>query len=86
MKLQLPPDLLPLLEEIVRSRRPDMLGLLDPLTKNLISEQQRDDLCQVATDEFCASGIREDGEPNQRGLCIENLINHLLRLSVARTC
>ncbi len=83
MKLRLSPDMLSLVEEIVRSRCPDMLSLLDPRSKNQISEQQREDFCQVATDEFCVSGIREDGEPNQRGLSLEKLIDHLLRLPLS---
>ena len=73
----LPDNLRQLLEEVVRSRRPDMLHVI--LEKRLqdLPFQQRLELRHELQQEFSLTGLREDSEPNDRGLALEELIDIL---------
>ncbi|HST24075.1 MAG TPA: hypothetical protein VLR90_23425 [Blastocatellia bacterium] len=65
------------MEEIVRSRRSDLLGLLDFPQDIKLTEEQREDLRLAVADEFLETGLKENGEPNQRGLLLDELITRL---------
>ena len=43
-----------------------------------ISVEMKLELAEFLTDEFCATGLREDWEPNPRGLLIEDVIDAVL--------
>jgi hypothetical protein len=40
-----------------------------------LTDEQRDELREMLTDEFIETGLREDDEPNERGLLLEELID-----------
>jgi hypothetical protein len=42
-----------------------------------LTEEQQDELRQTLTDEIMETGLREDDEPNGRGLLLEELIDKL---------
>jgi hypothetical protein len=73
---QLSPALRGLLKEVVGRRCPDLLGVLDvaPLS---IPRQDRDRIAIALGEEFGATGLRPDSEPNERGLELENLIDYM---------
>ena len=66
-----------LLREVLQRHAPDLLALLDSPDPLKLNENQRDQLRQLVTDEFCATGLGENDEPNKRGLSLEYLIDHL---------
>lgn len=68
------------MREALLNRAPDFLNLLDSPEDVRLSADQRDELRQIVTDEFCATGLREDDEPNARGLILEDIIDRLGRL------
>jgi hypothetical protein len=80
MALSLPKGQQKILRETLLSRAPGFLSLLDSPEDVRLSADQRDELRQIVTDEFCATGLGEDDEPNARGLILENIIDHLGRL------
>ena len=77
MALQLPQEMARLLREVIRDHRPDLLDILDAPENIQLTEQQRDDLRQAITDEFCKTGLQENDEPNRRGLLLEELIDRI---------
>jgi hypothetical protein len=77
MALQLPSKLAELLSEVIWKHRPDLIGVLGSLQDVQLTEYQRDELRQVVTDEFTETGLRDDDEPNARGLLLEELIDRL---------
>lgn len=78
MSLKLPPKLADILREIISERRPDLIQAIN--ASGPLSDEERDSLRQALTDELVASGLREDDEPNERGLQIEELIDRVGRL------
>lgn len=38
-------------------------------------------ICEILLEEFCETGLREDDEPNERGIALEALIDQLRRLT-----
>jgi hypothetical protein len=66
-----------LLQEVVLKRDPDLLLLIENLGMKPLTEAEREQLRAVVADELCATGLREDDEPNQRGLKLEELIDIL---------
>lgn len=77
MALGLPKEQEKVLRETLLNRAPEFLSLLDSPEDVRLSADQRDELRQIVTDEFCATGLREDDEPNARGLVLENIIDRL---------
>jgi hypothetical protein len=65
------------LRETLMNRAPEFLNLLDSPEDVRLSANQRDELRQIVTDEFCATGLRENDEPNARGLVLEDIIDRL---------
>jgi hypothetical protein len=66
-----------ILRETLMNRAPDFLNLFDSPEGVRLSTNQRDELRQIVTDEFCATGLRENDEPNARGLVLEDIIDRL---------
>lgn len=77
MALQLPSKMAELLSEVIRKRRPDLIGVLASIQPVQLTEYHREELRQLLTDEFTETGLRDDDEPNARGLLLEELIDRL---------
>ena len=80
MSLRLKKESEELLRTVLARRRPELLDLVDPHSEVEVNNEQLDELRQIVSDEFLESGLREDDEPNSRGLLLENLIDELGRL------
>ena len=66
-----------LLTEVISERRPELLPLLGQLGTVPLTDEQRENLREAIGIEFCETGLREDSEPNERGLALESLIDLL---------
>ncbi len=77
MGRKLGPDEIELLREIVSKRAPDLLALIDSLGVVPLTQEQREELRGVISDEFCETGLREDNEPNPWGVRLDDLIGRL---------
>ena len=77
MALALPAKLSALLSEVVWKRNPDMIGIVASFQNVGLTETQREELRQTLTDELIDTGLRENDEPNERGLLLEELIDKL---------
>jgi hypothetical protein len=66
-----------LLRDILQRHGSQLLILLDSPDAIKLTGNQRDELRQLITDELCATGLRDDYEPNQRGLLLEELIDRV---------
>lgn len=77
MALQLPSKMSELLSEIVWKRDPSMVGVVASLQDVQLTVDQREELRQAVTDELMETGLRDDDEPNERGLLLEELIDRL---------
>lgn len=66
-----------LLREVLLRRRPALLGVLDTLGAVPLADERREELREALAEELCETGLREDGEPNQRGLALDDLISRL---------
>lgn len=77
MALQLPSKMSELLSEIVWKRDPTMVGVVASLQDVQLTVDQREELRQAVTDELMETGLRDDDEPNERGLLLEELIDRL---------
>ncbi|MGH9908104.1 MAG: hypothetical protein ACRD8U_21240 [Pyrinomonadaceae bacterium] len=65
-----------LLTEVISKRAPHLLGLLAQPHGSL-TDSQRDELREIVADEFVETGLRENDEPNKRGLLLEEIIGRL---------
>jgi hypothetical protein len=77
MVLPLPKDMESLLREVLSKRTPQMLNILDSPASRMLTDEERDEIRQALTDEFCESGLYDNDEPNERGLSLEALIDKL---------
>lgn len=66
--------------EVVRTRAPERLGLLDELGSRPLEEGTREVLRGLLADELVETGLDEDDEPNDRGRLIEAAIDWLGQL------
>lgn len=67
-----------LLRSILTKRAAELLPLVDRIKKGELSKSERDRLlCDVLVPEFVQLGLREDHEPNEYGLQIDDLIRAL---------
>jgi len=69
--------LLGLLNEIVERRCPQYLAALG--SGKILTGLETLAIQQAIADELLATGLRDDDEPNERGLCLESLIDFLSR-------
>ena len=65
-----------LLRNVVAARQPELLTLIDNLEG--LSNKEIDKLTSLIGDEFMETGLREDSEPNERGLQLEEVIDLLI--------
>lgn len=77
MMIRLSPKMTELLTEVISKRCPHLLGLLAVPQGTERTNSQLDELREVVADEFSETGLKEDDEPNQRGLLLEDIIGRL---------
>lgn len=77
MGLKLTTPLRELLTEVINKRCPHLIGLLTHPQDAQLTDSERDVLREAVADEFVETGLREDDEPNKRGLLLEDLIGRL---------
>ncbi len=66
-----------LLRKILFQRFPSLLPVLASLEQVPLTFEQREDMREAIADELVETGLGEDDEPNEKGLLLENLIDHL---------
>lgn len=64
-----------LLREVLEKRAPELLSVLREESRVVIREDQKRDIQELIGDEFAETGLRDDHEPNERGLDLEKLID-----------
>ncbi|TAK52109.1 MAG: hypothetical protein EPO25_14670 [Gammaproteobacteria bacterium] len=64
-----------LLREVIEKRAPELLPMLREGSEVVIREDQKRDIQELIGDEFSQTGLRDDHEPNDRGLALEKLID-----------
>jgi hypothetical protein len=64
-----------LLREVLEKRAPELLPVLREGSQVVIREDKRRDFQELIGDEFAETGLRDDHEPNDRGLALEKLID-----------
>jgi hypothetical protein len=65
------------LREVVSSRSPPSLWLLDALLERPLTHDEREELRHIVMDDFLERGLGEDDEPNAYGHQMERLIDVL---------
>ena len=70
---------LQLLLKLCRSAGPLQLSLAEKLVNEKISPNERDELCELISNEFMMNGIEESFEPNDYGRELENLLDAVNR-------
>ena len=76
MMIFLDESLAGLLREVLHRRAPE-LDIEQTDDQFQLSQEQRQQVCELLGQELCASGLRDNDEPNARGLLIERLIDKL---------
>jgi hypothetical protein len=66
-----------LIEGIVRARAPTDLRVATALQDRHLSDEQRETLRELLSDELVETGLGPDDEPNERGRLIEAAIDWL---------
>ena len=66
-----------LVREVLKSRAPEGLGIDDVMNAEPLTQEQREAIREVLADEFVASGLGLDWEPNERGRLLEAAIDWL---------
>lgn len=74
---QLKPNDMELLRKLIAKRDPALLPLLDQIGNVRLTFDQRESLRDKVLDEFTELGLRENDEPNQYGLQLDDLIAYL---------
>jgi hypothetical protein len=64
-----------LLREVIEKRAPELLPALREGSEVVIREDQKRVVQELIGDEFAETGLRDNQEPNDRGLVLENLID-----------
>jgi hypothetical protein len=77
MAVALSAKLSALLSEVLWKRDPSMIGIVASFQSAELTNDQREELRQILTDELMETGLGDDDEPNERGLLLEELIDKL---------
>jgi hypothetical protein len=67
-----------LLREVVWRNKPSLVSAANLVGGQALTENQREELREVLADELCSTGLRPDGEPNERGLKLDSIIGNLM--------
>lgn len=73
--IRIPQPSFGLLREVLEKRAPELLPVLREGSEVVIREDQKRDIQELIGDEFSETGLRDDHEPNERGLALEKLID-----------
>jgi hypothetical protein len=73
--IRVPENSFGLLREVLERRAPQLLLALRDGFAVVIQEGQRREIQELVGDEFAETGVRENHEPNERGLALEKLID-----------
>ena len=63
------------IESIVLQRRPDLASLIAALRRGPIDQATADELQLALVDELMAYGVDQDGEVNEYGVAVDDLID-----------
>jgi hypothetical protein len=66
------------LREAVWRYAPALAGVADLVGKTTLTDEQREDLREVLADKLFSTGLKPDGEPNERGLRLDTIIGGLM--------
>ena len=66
-----------LVQSVLEARAPGLLVHLDIVGRRILTQEEREALREVLSDEFVESGLGLEDEPNERGLLIEEAIGWL---------
>jgi hypothetical protein len=77
MANRLPPELSYILNDVVARRGPTLQDAVAEFEGGWLTPVNKQALIRILTDEFCSTGLREDGEPSGRGIMIEDLIDRI---------
>lgn len=66
-----------LLTEVIEKQKSSLYPIIDKIDTGVITNEERSLLVEAITQEFCATGIGHDEEPNERGLLLEALLDAL---------
>lgn len=69
---------LELLREAVWRHKPALMIVADLVGKVTLTDEQREDLREALVDELLPTGLRPDGEPNERGRRLDDIIGKLM--------
>jgi len=75
---------LQLLTEVLAKRRPDLVALAERTPLEDLTKDQLWDIEMAISSEFCATGLREDDEPNERGLLLNSLLTVVNRVYIEK--
>lgn len=73
---------LELLRTCVLKHKPTLLQLVDPVVLNNLTQEQGEALIDVVSEMFMLEGLREDCEPNELGIQLDNLIDAIQSLYI----
>lgn len=74
------PEDLALLREVLLAHAPNLLEeLLGKARSDSLARTERNQLCQWIGAELIATGLRDDSEPNERGIKLEDLLDWINR-------
>lgn len=66
---------------MLEKRRPDLLKIIPTYREIDLTDFQRDEVIDAVADEFTATGLKEDDEPNERSILPDDLIGALAAAS-----
>lgn len=66
-----------LVRQIAASRQPELLGLVDSIGVNRLTEDERESLRELVASELVDTGLSEDDDVTPHGLVLEGLIDWL---------
>jgi len=78
--IQLDNENLQLLKVCLSRRMPDLLYVIDSEELIDVDQSLGNKLRHAVAREFCREGLKQDSEPNEYGLKLENLIDEIGRL------
>jgi hypothetical protein len=75
MKQILKEHQLELLRDVIRNRCPELADRVESADISGLNREERQAIINALSNEFTASGVGKDGEPTQRGLQLEELLD-----------
>ena len=65
------------LRDVVRRRAPQLANIVDQAHFGPLCYEEKEALIAALTEELLSTGLKEDDEPNGRGLLIEDLMDRV---------